>query len=310
MDTRLLRYFVAAAEHLNFSEAAKSLYITQPALGRQITQLEQQIGVSLFVRNTRKVKLTAAGTTLLNQAYEIFAKTEFAVNMTRRAANVLVGNLQLGFMGTLEQNNLPQLVKKFHDKSPNSTIGFNMLGQGSLNEALETGNIDIAFTTSYGLDHSTSIAWKPSCLSKFSKPLGIVVHTNHPLARKKSVPLFALSHEPFVIFSRTEFPLTYDHMYHHCLTAGFQPNIAAQAPDLESLLSMVRMGIGIAIHPKLPPSKKYSGLHFITLSDHISNNASVVAWKTTNTNTLIPLFLETLQEEKILIDPSPDKVPV
>ncbi|MBP2655458.1 MAG: transcriptional regulator AlsR family [Firmicutes bacterium] len=310
MDTRLLRYFVAAAEHLNFSEAAKSLYITQPALGRQITQLEQQIGVSLFIRNTRKIKLTAAGTTLLNQSYEILAKTEFAVNMTRQAANTLIGNLQLGFMGPLEQNSLPQLVKIFHDKYPSSTIGFNMLGQGSLNEALETGNIDIAFTTAYDLDQLTNFAWKTSCLSKIPKTLGIIVHSRHPLARRKSISLYALARESFVIFSRTEFPLTYDHMYHKCLTAGFQPNISAQALDLESLLDMVKLGIGIAIHPKPPASKKFSGLHFIPLCDYNSNNASVVAWKTTNINPLIPLFLKTLQEEKFLVDFSPDKVSV
>ncbi|MBP2655171.1 MAG: transcriptional regulator, LysR family [Firmicutes bacterium] len=301
MDTRLLRYFVAAAEHLNFSEAAKSLYITQPALGRQITQLEQEIGVSLFVRNTRKVKLTVAGATLLDQAYEILAKTEAAVNQTRQAANGTIGSLQIGFMGPFESNGLPQLVKKFCHRYPNAAIGFNMLGQESLNDAIEIGSIDVGFTNSYGLDRLTHVAWKPSCFSKFSKPLGILVNSDHPLAHKKTIQLSSLAHEPFVIFSRTEFPLTYDHMYNTCLTAGFQPNVAAQTTDLESLLSMVEFGIGIAIHPELTDFGKYSKIRYIMLSDHISNYDSAIAWKTTNTNQLIPAFLEMLQEEQILI---------
>jgi len=298
MDTRLLRYFVSVAEHLNFSAAAKQLHITQPSLGRQIAQLEQEIGVQLFNRNTRSVQLTAAGAALLHEAHEILHKTEVALTKTRQISIGAIGSLQIGFMSPLEKHDLPIIIKKFRNKHPNSNINFSKLGLGPLNEALEASKLDIAFTMAQDLDRLSHVSWR---LSRFCRPPGLLVPKEHPLASKTSVQLAGLQNECFVMFPRSEFPMSYDHLCHMCALAGFSPNIVAHSPFLETLLLMVETGIGITIHPQLDDSYASNNLRFIPIVDFTGNYDSAVAWKTTNSNPLLTLFLETLQEENILI---------
>lgn len=298
MDIRQMRYFIALAESLSFSAAAKSLQITQPALSKQIADLEDEIGVKLVSRNTRSVELTAAGASLLTDAAAIVADSDDAINQSRLAAQGYNGRLVIGFLGPLESEGLPELIRSFRSRCPHTDVSFLKLGWGPLNEALENSHLDIAFTMSSGLNELPGISWR---LSHYSYPLSVVAPKEHRLSQKNTVPISDLSQESFVVLSRTESPLAYNHMRQMCLANGFQPNIRGYAPNLETLFLMVAAGLGIAIQTK--HTRAYAGpyLSFIDLSGSSFVHGYAVAWKTTNPNPLIPLFLEILKEEKFLI---------
>lgn len=298
MDIRQMRYFISLAEALCFSVAAKNLHITQPALSKQIADLEAEIGVKLFIRNTRSVELTAAGASLLKDAVEIVADSDDAINQSRLAAQGYSGRLVIGFLGPLESEGLPELIRSFRSRCPHTDVNFIKLGWGPLNEALENSRLDIAFTMSSGLNELPGISWR---LSHYSYPLSVVVPREHPLAVKNTVPIATLAHEAFVVLSRTESPLAYSHMRQMCLANGFQPNITGYAPNLETLFLMVAAGLGIAIQTKHTRAYASSQLSFIDLSGSSFVHGYAVAWKTTNPNPLIPLFLEILKEENFLI---------
>ncbi|MBP2653040.1 MAG: hypothetical protein H6Q73_609 [Firmicutes bacterium] len=297
MDIRQLRNFISVAEHLNFSAAAKDLHISQPALSKQITDLESQTGLQLFIRNTRNVELTSAGAALFEKSLAIVARSDAAINKARLASQGSVGRLHIGYLGSFE-NKLPELIRKFRISFPNCDITFSQFNWGLLNQALEDGNLDIAFTPSYGLEGLSGVSWK---LGYHSYSLTAIVPQEHPLATKESVPLSAFAHEPFVVLSRQECPLAYNHMRQLCKASGFTPNIVGIAPILETLLLMVATGMGITIHSKLVSSYGICNLHYLDLEDCPFTFNMAVAWKSTNSNPLIPLFLNTFDKEYCLV---------
>ncbi|MBP2653041.1 MAG: hypothetical protein H6Q73_610 [Firmicutes bacterium] len=298
MNIKQLQYFISAAEYSNFSAAAKNLNITQPALSKQIADLEAQIGLKLFDRNTRWVKLTAAGAEFLKEAIAIITETESAINYARLAANGNVGSLSIGFLGPFEREELPKLVSNFRHNYPRAALSFSKLSWGALTESLEASKIDVAFTMTQGLHDLPGISFQ---LSRLFYPLSVIVPDDHPFANKIKVHISELATEPLIILSRSECPQAYEHMRHMCISNGFYPNIVATVPLLETLLLMVATGMGIAIQTKHVKAYANSNLRFIDLDGCSFINGYAVAWKTTNPNPLIPLFLESLKKEKFLI---------
>ena len=299
MDIRQLRYFISVANHLNFTAAAKELHIAQPYLGKQIAELEMQIGLKLFVRNTRNVELTIGGAELLKEAITIVLRAEAAVNKARLVAQGSVGSLKIGFLGPLEKEVLPKLIKKFRQSCPSCRLNFVKLGWGPLNDALAGGSLDIAFTMSYGLDRLEGVSWR---VSRYSYPLALVVPEEHPLAGKDIVHISALADEDFVVLSRSECPLAYEHMRQTCIANSFYPRIVGEAVLLEALLLMVETGIGISIQTKHTAAYANPGLKYIDLDGCSFVNDYVVAWRKTTTNALVPLFLETVAKEHFVIE--------
>ncbi|MBP2652225.1 MAG: hypothetical protein H6Q74_3050 [Firmicutes bacterium] len=298
MDTELLRYFVAAAEHLNFSEAAKQLYLTPPTLCRHIAQLEQQLDVQLFIRTTRNVKLTAAGVTFRDEARDIMVRTEAAINKTRQTAGEVTGVLHIGFMSPFEKRELPSLIKKFRQNYPKSIIRFDSFGRRSLNEALFIGKLDVAFTMLSDYEHLADLSWKPS---NYASAPGVILPKDHRLAGETSVKLSDLADECFVTLPRSEYTMEFDGMQRMCKASGFTQKVVAQAHSLDTLLLMVETGIGITIYPDLSDIYQNLSVKFVPLEDNLAiESDNVVAWKTTNSNPLIPLFLDVLCQENVL----------
>ncbi|MBP2644804.1 MAG: transcriptional regulator AlsR family [Firmicutes bacterium] len=298
MNIKQLQYFISAAEYSNFSIAAKNLNITQPALSKQIADLESQVGLKLFDRNTRWVKLTAAGAEFLKESIALINETESAINYARLVDIGNIGSLSIGFLGPFEREELPSLVNNFHHEYPQASLSFTKLSWGSLTEALENGKIDVVFTMTQGLHDLPGISFQ---LSQNFYPLSVIVPDNHPLAHKSKLHISELADEPFIILSRSECPQAYEHMRHLCISNGFYPNIVASVPLLETLLVMVATGMGIAIQTKHVKSYAHPSLQFIDLEGCSFVNGYAVAWKTNNPNPLIPSFVKSLKDQKFLI---------
>src|SRR3954469_15451673 len=145
IELRHLRYFVAVAEELHFGRAARRLGITQPPLSLQIQRLEAELGVGLFERTKRRVQLTPAGRTLLEESRNVIAEFSGALDATRRAALGETGSLTVAFAASVMFLSLPKIIRRFREQFPGVRLELPELSTGLQIAALRTGDIDVGF---------------------------------------------------------------------------------------------------------------------------------------------------------------------
>lgn len=291
MGIRQLRYFISVAEKLNFTEAAKRLFVAQPSVSQQIASLERSMDVKLFIRDKHSVKLTPAGKVFLNDAIEIVNKSEEALKRAKKAAVGEVGQLSVGFLNAPVKNFLPDLVKEFRKKYRYIQINLNHYQTGQIVEKLKNDEVDIAFTMSFIPQDLTE--WES--LTLFSQPYCVFMNQEHHLAGKESVSIYDLEQEPFVMLDRKESPQRYDHLFRLFTKHGFLPNIVVQAERIETVLMFVEAGLGIAVLPKHLKVYVNPSLRFVKIEEWNHTVDIVVAWKKTNPNPSITLFLDELE---------------
>ncbi|KAB3535389.1 LysR family transcriptional regulator [Alkaliphilus pronyensis] len=295
MDIRQLRYFIAVAEHLSFTEASKQLFIAQSAVSQQIADLEKKIGVQLFTRNKRSVRLTNAGEVLLKEAIGLVNKSEEAIEKTRQADLGIIGNLKAGFIGYTEKDFLPYLIREFRRNYPKVELQLNQLNHGLLIEGLKNGELDVGFTLSFGVDNIGGLKSKHI----FTETISVVMHCDHPLADKKSISLSALADESFIVLNRHESPQGFNKTLLMCTNNGFNPNIVSEPKLIQTVLLLVDSGMGIAILPNSLKLQSSPSLRFIDIEGEQAEDELVIAWKKSNTNPSIPLFLNQLEASKM-----------
>ncbi|MEH7073481.1 LysR family transcriptional regulator [Neobacillus drentensis] len=297
MDIRQLRYFITVAEHLNFTKAANQLFVAQSAISHQIADLEEQLGVKLFIRNKRSVQLTPAGSVFLKEAVEIIEKTNGAIEKAKQTDAGIIGSLSIGFLTVHVRSFLPDLIKQFRALYPKVELHLNHLPSKMLKETLEEGEIDLAFTLPAGLHRIEEIEIQTVA----KEPYCIVMHKNHPLSSKEKIKLSDLATEPFIIHNRHASPVgSYDFIVHLCEQSGFTPRIVNQPRFVDSVPILVESEMGISILPKSFEAFASASLSFIEIEGAKNHDCELVAaWKKNNLNPSIQLFLEVL-EEKIM----------
>ncbi|KOX24840.1 transcriptional regulator [Saccharothrix sp. NRRL B-16348] len=192
VDTRVLRYFVAVAERLSFTGAARDLYVSQPALSRQIRQLEADLGVELFVRTGREVRLTAAGVELLPSARKALDDWRDAVRSARSAAAAEANVLRVGFVASGGGNVARRARAAFAEQRPDVTIEPKRCDWGGEPDALRQGLVDVAFV------------WLPNDTDGLrtrvvaTEARYVALARDHPLAARESVDIADLRDEPLM----------------------------------------------------------------------------------------------------------------
>jgi DNA-binding transcriptional LysR family regulator len=220
MELRHLRYFVAVAEKLNFTLAAKRLGINQPPLSLQIRQLENEMGTPLFVRHGRGVELTNAGTLLLEDARVTLKQVEQAKIGVRRRARGETGRLNIGSSGgTYFHPLVPKIIREYRMHYPNVFLFPQASNTVLLIAQLRAEKIDIAFIrTPIGESEGLALELLDD------EPTVVVVPTGHPLSRSTSVPLRALAEETIILQHPRELnPENYDSIISAFKSAGFSP---------------------------------------------------------------------------------------
>jgi len=294
MDIRQLRYFISVAENLSFTDAAKDLFVAQSAVSQQIADLEKKIGVQLFVRDKRSVKLTSAGSVLLKESISLVDKTEEVIKKTRQAAQGIIGNLKIGFLGYSERFYLPSIIKQFQINYPDVDLQLEQYNHGMLNEALITGELDIGFTFSFGI---ASIGGLEET-HVFTESISAVLHNEHPLAHRDRISISELAKERFIVLNKEESPQGYNQTLLICANNGFFPNICREPRLLHTVLLLVESGMGIAILPKSLRLHSSPSLRFIDIDGEKNEYDLVVAWKKNNGNPSIQLFIKELEIAK------------
>jgi DNA-binding transcriptional LysR family regulator len=222
-ELRHLRYFVAVAEELNFSRAARRLQMAQPPLSAAIRQLEAELGTVLFHRSSREVVLTDAGHALLDGARRTLAEADRAVKSAQRAAAGETGRLRIGFSWSATFQTLPTLGRAFRARRPDVELLTEQMWNARMAEALRAGTIDTAIALCP--EPSDSLASRRIRTERVVAILG----SGHPHAAGGPIRLDWLADESFVLFPRGYAPRLYDALVALCRNAGFEPTLRTES---------------------------------------------------------------------------------
>lgn len=292
MDVRQLRYFIAVAEHLNFTEAAKTLFVAQPAVSQQIAYLEKKLGVQLFFRSKHSVELTHAGTVFLKDAREIVQRLDASIETVRLAEEGMVGSVNIGLLSVSVRAFLPLVVRSFRKKYPNVHIHFAFYNVGQINKKLENDEIDLAFTLSHGLGSMRGVASR----KLWTQPYCVIMPHDHPLAEKPSLRLEQLAQEPFVMLDRGQSPQGYDHILALCAKKGFSPPIVSHASRIDAVMLIVDAGIGITIQSRHVQMYATPTLRLVDLEGDDYEVDVVASWKEQTANRSVALFMQEVEQ--------------
>lgn len=243
IELRHLRYFLAVAETLHFSRAARRLGMAQPPLSQQVKRLEQLLGHALFERTTRGVKLTPAGQLLVRRARSTMEKVDEDLAQVRRLGRGEEGTLTVGFSGSVMFTELPAAIQSFRHRYPKVELRLRELVTSAQIAALLNGQIDLAFLR----DGDPTEGIRITTLLK--EKYVAVLPEAHALARRKTLSVKALEGEPFIMFARRMGPLAYDRTIACCEREGFRPNIVQDAPQWLTLVRLVSAGLGVTLAP-------------------------------------------------------------
>ncbi|MBP2643593.1 MAG: gltC 7 [Firmicutes bacterium] len=290
MDFWQLREFITLAERLNFSEAARHLYIAQPVLSRHIAELEQELGVQLFIRNRHSVQLTTIGELLLTESYALLARYDETIQKIHMAASGLEGSVKIGFLDAAVKVFLAPFAVQFSKTNPKIQLQlFSYEFVSTLTDALRRNEIDVGFTITIGSSHSSELSYKTIYNDVFSA----VMHKDHPLATEDVIDVAELANEPFIQVSRDQNPEGFHRTLAICKARGFSPNIVRETPRMDAALLMVEMGLGISIMPRHTKVYASPSVRYIDLKGDDCNFDVVLAWKTANSNpAIMPLLKE------------------
>jgi DNA-binding transcriptional LysR family regulator len=239
MDLRHLRYFVAVAEELHFGRAAIRLNISQPPLSQQIRQLERELGVELFQRNKREVRLTDAGRRVVDEAYRVLSQIDHFTRIAAQAGGGEIGHLSVATAGGVSEI-LIRSLKLLAKQSPGVRIDLQYMNTGMQIEALRDGRIGVGFLNLPVNEPSLALEVIQS------DSLWVALPRNHPLARYERLPLNALANQPMILFPRRVTPGVHDTITSMCRNAGFDINVTHEVDSIVGALTLVSAGLGVA----------------------------------------------------------------
>jgi len=238
MDIRQLTSFVTVAERLHFREAAQLLSTAQATLTYQMKSLERDLGVQLFERSNRKIRLTDAGAVLLVEAKRILAQIEVV-----QAHVVEAAHGDRGTIPPLTLSWLPRAFAQFRLLYPDVSIRIQVLKMSGVMTALRNREIQVGFSTR--IDDSTEFASVPL----WEHHLRVLVHVSHPAAQLTEVGLRELSGTPLIMLSRKDIGPSYDRIIALFRAEGCDPDPITDVNTLEELIGLVSCGLGFAILP-------------------------------------------------------------
>ncbi|WP_405834523.1 LysR family transcriptional regulator [Streptomyces sp. NBC_01176] len=237
---RHLRLFVTVAEELHFSRAADRLGMAQPPLSQAVRRLEGELGAELFDRSHRRIRLTAAGALLRDEARELLAREDRLRMLARRAGDGGLGTLRAGVPPDTAAAVLTALLAACAERAPGLCVDLREVTTGEQVGLLASGGLDV------GLVHRPADTTGLLLGPEVAVDLGVVLPRTSPLARQPEVALGELSGHDLVLFPRAHAPDRYDQILDVCRAAGFVPGRVRHASNSEFLLALVTAGHGVA----------------------------------------------------------------
>lgn len=259
-EFRRLKHFIAVAEELHVGRAAVRLHMSQPPLSRSIHQLEESLGVELFVRTPQGVELTNEGEVFLKEARKILQMVERACEYTTQAKRGEIGRLVIGYYGSAIFNVLPRLMATFKSCYPSAELSIHNMNKGEQIQALRDHRIHVGFIRYVGNE--------PDIVTKtvVRESIQVALPENHPLAEADSIAIGQLEKEPIVVFPHSPRPSFADQVIAVCRKAGFVPNVAQEADDAVTSIALVSAGFGISLVPRSVSNLRVPGVIYKPLT--------------------------------------------
>lgn len=261
MELRHLRYFVAVAEERNFTRAAQRLHIAQPPLSRQIQQLEEMLGVQLFERESRPLKLTDTGRFFYSHAVQLLAQTAELESMTKRVGKI-ERSMSIGFVGSTLYGMLPKIIRRFRAENGAVELSLHEMSTMDQIKALKEGRIDVGFGRIRHEDPSVRRVVLREERMIVALPIG------HPLESAKPVlSLHDLLGETLIIFPKAPRPSYADQVLAAFHDRALKPHRIFETRELQIALGLVAMGEGISIVPSSVYGLKRGDVSYKELDD-------------------------------------------
>ena len=295
LELRQLRYFVTVAEELHFGKAALRLHMTQPPLSQAIIALEELLGTPLFLRNRRAVSLTPAGQALLPEARRLLAQALDLPALVRLAAGGETGRLSLAFVSSADYSVLPPFLRDYRGAFPRVQIALREATSDLQIDELLQGRIDAGLLIPPLPDKA-----KPALdyLKVLAGPL-ILAATAGLLAPGGAVRLAALPALPLIIFPRPIAPALHDAILACFAAAGVTPEIGQEAIQMQTIVSLVSAGMGIALVPQSVSNLMRPGVEYRSLTDPTPLVETGLAWRRDNDSPVLLGFLELLRKNTL-----------
>ncbi|MCW8378735.1 LysR family transcriptional regulator [Streptomyces justiciae] len=292
MELRQLQYFLAVAEELNFSRAADRLNMTQPPLSAQIRQLEEELGVVLFERSTRRVTLTAAGRHFRQSTQELLKQLRRNVDDARRAAKGEWGTLALGFVPTATTEILPPILRDFRARYGDVRLDLHELTPEQQVWGLREGTLDCACfylppTELHPFDDRNLAS---AAISQ--EPLVAALPPGHRLAAQRKIQVGALAGEPFVMVGGHSGQGLREIIFEQCRGGGFVPRVIQEAALIQTIAGLVASGVGVALVPASVRRVQKIGVTYRALQDDPLDVRMGLIWMRTNNSRVLSGFID------------------
>ena len=293
MELRRLRYFEAVGEEQHYSRAAERLHVAQPALSRQIQDLEEEIGVKLFERLPRGVKLSAAGIAFLDDARRILQQVNEATMRAGRVARGQSGTLRVGFTESASWHGVvPDSFRQFRARQPDAELQLYPSASVEQIDAVRSGRLDAGFVFSMS-KADADLDQLPVAIHY----LVLAVPKGHPLTRVKKLRLRDMSDTTFVWFPRRQSPAYYDRLMQECSRGGLRtPQIVQEAVDQATMLSLVSCRLGVAFVSDATRWRCPGGVILLPVADLNLPLPFSLVWRKDNASPLLAKFVADVRE--------------
>ncbi|SKB00650.1 DNA-binding transcriptional regulator, LysR family [Prosthecobacter debontii] len=260
---RELECFIAVAEELSFTRAAKRIHLAQPPLSRHIRTLEEKIGAALFSREARQVTLTSAGSLFYEEIRNVPRVLSRAGEAARRCALGETARLRLGFVSAVMNDELVETFRRYREQYSQVQVMLHDSPPQDQLKAIATGHLDGGFVGVAPSVKPAGIQW----VAWHREPLLCFVPAGHALAAVKSLSLADLREESFIAVAHDSAPAFAAHIRELCKTAGFRPRVILESPRAQAVALMVAAGSGIALLPATLARLMEKSVHAIALKE-------------------------------------------
>lgn len=244
MELRQVKYFIEVAKREHMTEAANALHVAQSAISRQIVNLEEELGVDLFIREGRTIRLTPIGNIFLEHMDKAMNVIDDGLRAVEEYSDPQKGTINVGFPVSLASYIMPTAIYYFRKEYPDVHFSLHQNTYQGLIEDVIKGNINIAV-----LGPSPQKQEKIMSTVLFTEDIVALLPSNHPLARKSSLRLIELRDEPFILFP--DGYILRDVIMEGCNQRGFRPNVAFEGADLDMIKGLVSAGLGVTLIPEI-----------------------------------------------------------
>jgi DNA-binding transcriptional LysR family regulator len=288
MELRHLRYFLAIGDEQHYGRAARSLRVAQPALSRQIQDLEEELGFKLFERLPRGVKLSTAGKLFLEDARRILHEVSEATARAGRVARGLSGTLRVGFAENASWHGVvPDSFRRFREQQPDAELQLQPAASLAQLEAIRSGRLDAGFVN-FMPKNDAELDQLPVAITHIE----LAVPNRHPLTKLKRLRLQDLTDTPFIWFARRDSPVFYDRLMHACRRGGLKsPSVVQEGLNEATILSLVSTGLGVGWVLGTARWRCPKSVVLLQVTDLKLPLPLVLAWRKDNTSPLLAKFV-------------------